>query len=137
MSGPDQGVAPRTSPGSDFVTATSPAVNEITTEMRVATDWDKVQGSAEFAELRRRLRVFVFPMTVVFLGWYLLYVLLADYAHGFMSTKLFGDINVGLIVGLLQFVSTFVITWLYVRYANRKLDPMADKVRGEIEGESE
>ncbi|MFD2418116.1 DUF485 domain-containing protein [Amycolatopsis pigmentata] len=101
------------------------------------TDWEQVQASAEFADLRRRLRVFVFPMTVIFLAWYLLYVLLADYAHGFMSTKVAGNINVGLVIGLLQFVSTFVITWLYVRYANRKLDPVADKIRGEIEGESE
>ncbi|OZM69878.1 clumping factor B, partial [Amycolatopsis antarctica] len=87
-------------------------------------------------ELKRRLRVFVFPMTGLFLVWYLLYVLLADYAHGFMSTKVVGNINVGLILGLLQFVSTFVITGLYVRYANRKLDPIADRIRGEIEGEA-
>jgi uncharacterized membrane protein (DUF485 family) len=71
----------------------------------------------------------------VFLLWYLLYVLLADYAHGFMSTKVFGNINVGLIFGLLQFVSTFVITGLYVRYANRKLDPVAEKIREDIEKE--
>ena len=47
-------------------------------------------------------------MTGLFLAWYLLYVLLADYAHDFMSTKVVGNINIGLILGLLQFVSTFV-----------------------------
>ncbi len=98
------------------------------------SDWEKVQASPEFTELRRRLRVFVFPVSALFLLWYLLYVLLADYATEFMSTKLFGNINVGLIIGLLQFVSTFVITGLYVRYANRKLDPLSDKIRNEIEG---
>ena len=99
------------------------------------TDWEKVQNSPEFAGLRRRMRAFVFPMTALFLLWYLLYVLLADYAHGFMSTKLFGNITVGLVFGLLQFVSTFVITGLYVRYANRKLDPVAEKIREDIEKE--
>ncbi|EOD68175.1 DUF485 domain-containing protein [Amycolatopsis vancoresmycina] len=99
------------------------------------TDWESVQESPEFTELRRRLRVFVFPMTALFLLWYLLYVLLADYAHGFMSTKLFGNITVGLVFGLLQFVSTFVITGLYVRYANRRLDPVADEIRARLEGE--
>ncbi|RSN59427.1 DUF485 domain-containing protein [Amycolatopsis sp. WAC 04182] len=98
------------------------------------SDWEKVQASPEFAELRRRLRVFVFPVSALFLLWYLLYVLLADYATEFMSTKLFGNITVGLVFGLLQFVSTFVITGLYVRYANRKLDPLADKIRHEVEG---
>ncbi|WP_425444370.1 DUF485 domain-containing protein [Saccharothrix carnea] len=93
-----------------------------------------VQNTPDFRELRRRLRTFVFPMAGLFLAWYLLYVLLADYAHGFMSTKVFGNINVGLILGLLQFVSTFVITTLYVRHANKKLDPLAEKLRNELEG---
>lgn len=97
------------------------------------TTWEHVHESTEFQELRSRLRRFVFPMAALFLLWYLLYVLLADYAHGFMSTKLFGNITVGLVFGLLQFVSTFVITGLYVRYANRKLDPIAEKIRDDIE----
>ena len=97
-------------------------------------DWETIQQSAEFTQLRRRLRGFVFPMTVAFLVWYLLYVLLSDYAHGFMATKVFGNINLGLIFGLLQFVSTFLITSLYVRHANRHLDPVAEKIRDDIEG---
>ncbi|MPZ80777.1 MAG: DUF485 domain-containing protein [Actinophytocola sp.] len=100
-------------------------------------DWATIQESAEFTQLRRRLRSFVFPMTVAFLAWYLLYVLLSAYAHGFMSTKVFGNINIGLIFGLLQFVSTFVITHLYTRHATRHLDPVADKIRADIEGDAE
>jgi uncharacterized membrane protein (DUF485 family) len=96
-------------------------------------DWATIQESAEFIQLRKRLRNFVFPMTVAFLAWYLLYVLLSDYAHDFMSTKVVGNINIGLIFGLLQFVSTFLITSLYVRHANRKLDPVAEKIRADIE----
>ena len=93
-----------------------------------------MQASPEFQELRRRLRRFIFPMTGIFLAWYLLYVLLADYAHGFMATNVVGNINVGIIFGLLQFVSTFVITGLYVRFANREIDPRADAIRAELEG---
>ncbi|WP_040772317.1 DUF485 domain-containing protein [Rhodococcus rhodnii] len=94
----------------------------------------EMQASPEFQDLRRRLRSFVFPMTAVFLSWYLLYVLLATYADGFMATKVFGNINVGIILGLGQFVSTFVITALYVRFANRELDPRASLIRTELEG---
>ncbi|MHA6797831.1 DUF485 domain-containing protein [Bounagaea algeriensis] len=96
--------------------------------------WAEVQAGPEFADLRRRLRRFVFPVSALFLAWYLIYVLLADYAHGFMSIKLVGNINVGLVLGLLQFVSTFVITTLYVRFANRRLDPAAERIRSEVEG---
>ncbi|WP_020661959.1 DUF485 domain-containing protein [Amycolatopsis benzoatilytica] len=95
--------------------------------------WEQVHDSAEFRELRGRLRRFVFPMAGLFLAWYLLYVLLADYAHGFMSTKITGNFTVGLLFGLLQFVSTFLITWLYVRYANKKLDPLAERIRNDVE----
>ncbi|RJL30470.1 DUF485 domain-containing protein [Bailinhaonella thermotolerans] len=87
-----------------------------------------------FAELRSRFRRFAFPMTVAFLLWYLLYVVLSAYARGFMSTKLFGNINVALVFGLLQFVTTFLIAWWYGRYAERRLDPLATELRESAEG---
>lgn len=93
-----------------------------------------MQARPEFQELRSRLRKFVFPMTAFFLSWYALYVLLAMYAHDFMARKVWGEINVGLIMGLGQFVTTFVIAGLYVRFANRDLDPISSKLRVEMEG---
>ena len=93
----------------------------------------QAQASPEFVELKRRFRRFAFPMTVAFLTWYLLYVLFSTYAHDFMSTEVFGNINVGLIFGLLQFVSTFVITHLYVAHANKFTDPIADEMRERLE----
>jgi uncharacterized membrane protein (DUF485 family) len=92
-----------------------------------------VQRSDDFVGLRRALRGFVFPMTAAFFLWYALYVILSAYARGFMDTKVVGHINVALIFGLLQFVSTFLIAWLYARFADRKLDPIADRMRAEIE----
>lgn len=88
-----------------------------------------IQQSPEFAELRRRFRSFVLPATVFFLSWYFLYVLLAAYAPGFMSTHIAGNINVALLMGLGQFVTTFTITIIYVRWANREFDPRADALR--------
>ena len=93
-----------------------------------------VQAGPEFQELRSRLRRFVFPMSALFLIWYAVYVMLGAFAHDFMATKVWGDINVGIIVGLGQFVSTFIITAIYVRFANRELDPRAKAIRDELEG---
>jgi uncharacterized membrane protein (DUF485 family) len=98
-----------------------------------AERYSAVAASPEFDALRRSLRSFVFPMTVAFLAWYLLYVLLSAYARGFMGTKLVGNINVAFVFGLLQFVSTFLIAWWYARYADRKIDPVADRIRAELE----
>jgi uncharacterized membrane protein (DUF485 family) len=93
-----------------------------------------VQASPEFQELRHALRRFVFPTTAFFLIWYATYVVLGAFAHDFMATKVWGNINVGLLIGLGQFVTTFLITGLYVRFANRELDPRAEAIRAEMEG---
>ena len=87
--------------------------------------YDRLHATPEFAELRRRYRGFVFPATVAFLAWYLLYVVLSTWATDFMSTKVVGNINVALIFGLLQFVTTFGLAYVYSRYSTTKLDPLA------------
>ena len=96
-----------------------------------------VQSSPEFQELRTRLRRFVFPMTAFFLIWYATYVVLGAFAHDFMATPVWGNVNVGLLIGLGQFLTTFVITGMYVRFANRELDPRATAIREQIEAELE
>jgi uncharacterized membrane protein (DUF485 family) len=104
-------------------------------ERRLLTpeEYLEAQRSPEFAELRRRFRRFAFPATVAFLAWYLLYVVLSVYAHDFMARPLFGNVSVGLAFGLLQFVSTFVLTHMYVSHANRRTDPIADEMRDRLE----
>ena len=87
--------------------------------------YDRLHETAEFTELRRRYRGFVIPATIAFLAWYLLYVVMSNWAPGFMNTQVVGNINVALIFGLLQFVTTFGLAWMYSRYSNAKLDPLA------------
>jgi uncharacterized membrane protein (DUF485 family) len=111
--------------------------NDASRDARAGTaphpDFQLVQASDEFRALRASHRSFVFPIAGAFLLWYFLYVLLADYAHDFMSIRLAGSITVGLVLGLAQFVTTFGITAWYVHHANKKLDPAAEAIRGEIE----
>ena len=91
------------------------------------------QAAPEFQELRRRYRGWVLPVAGGSLVWYFLYVALAAYAPGFMGTQVVGNLNVGLVMGLLQFVTTFGVTALYVRYADRVLDPVSTRIREEFE----
>jgi uncharacterized membrane protein (DUF485 family) len=109
---------PAAAPGDDRGVAVEPGD-------RVA----EIANSEDFAQLRRSMRRFVVPMTAAFLGWYGLYVLMSAYARDFMTTKVAGNVNVALVFGLLQFVSTFLIAWLYARFADRHLDPVAERLR--------
>ncbi|MBE3001156.1 DUF485 domain-containing protein [Nocardiopsis sp. HNM0947] len=92
-----------------------------------------MHGDPRFVSLKRKLYTFIFPMSVAFLAWYLLYVFMSGFGRDIMGTVLFGNVNVALVFGLLQFVSTFGIAILYTRYARKKLDGDAIELRDELQ----
>ncbi|MFJ8493491.1 DUF485 domain-containing protein [Streptomyces sp. NPDC094038] len=100
-------------------------------------DYSAIQQSEEFARLRRRLRLFVFPMSALFFCWYMTFALLSAYAHGFMSRKVAGEINMGTVLGLLQFASTIAIVLAYRRFARKKFDPEVDRIHELVGGDEE
>ena len=53
-----------------------------------------------------------------------------------MAIRLHDNITLGLVLGLLQFVTTFAITAAYVRFANRTLDPRSTALRERLEREA-
>ncbi|MFM6980817.1 MAG: DUF485 domain-containing protein [Micrococcales bacterium] len=97
--------------------------------------WTETQASPEFQELKRKYRGFAFPLTVAFLVWYFAYVILTAFAREWMSTKVFGNINIAFIFGVLQFVTTFLIMWLYERHSSHSLDGPSDALRDKVDAE--
>jgi len=97
--------------------------------------YERIASESSFADLRRRYRRFAFPATIAFMAWYIAYIVCNNWAREFMGTKVVGNINVALIWGLLQFVSTFVIAFVYSRYSTKNLDPLSTKLREEFESE--
>ena len=73
-------------------------------------------------------------MTALFLAWYFLYVLLSVYAPDFMSTKVFGNINVGPAPRARPVRVDVRITIIYVRWADREFDPRADALATDDRG---
>lgn len=97
------------------------------------TAYEVVYASREFRTLRRRFGSFVVPVTVLFLTWYFLFVIVAVAAPGFMRIAVFGEVDVGLCFGALEFVSTFAIAVAYARWARRHFDPLSDRLRQRLE----
>ncbi|MFJ3309239.1 DUF485 domain-containing protein [Streptomyces sp. NPDC086549] len=89
----------------------------------------EVQRSAAFQEVRSRYRRFVVPGVAVFLAWYLGYVVTATTAPAFMATPVVGAVNVAMLAGLGQFLSTFLLTWAYARHARLHRDRAALDLR--------
>ncbi|PAZ14742.1 hypothetical protein CLM62_17470 [Streptomyces sp. SA15] len=89
----------------------------------------EVQRSAAFQEVRRRYRRFVVPAVVVFFVWYMAYVVTATTAPGLMARPLAGAVNVAMLAGLGQFLTTFLFTWAYARHARLRRDRAALDLR--------
>ena len=93
-----------------------------------------MQASPQFQELRSVFRKFPIPMSAAFFIWFLVYLLTATFAADWMATPVGGGFNYGIIFGLLQFFTTFLITWIYVKFANKNIEPRTAAIRQEMEG---
>lgn len=89
----------------------------------------EVQRSAAFQEVRSRYRRFVVPGVAVFFTWYVGYVVTATTAPGFMARPVAGAVNVAMLAGLGQFLTTFLFTWAYARHARLRRDRAALDLR--------
>ncbi|MFF9404620.1 DUF485 domain-containing protein [Streptomyces anandii] len=89
----------------------------------------EVQRSAAFQEVRSRYRRFVVPGSAVFLAWYVGYVVTATTAPGFMARPVAGAVNVAMVAGVGQFLTTFLFTWAYARHARLRRDRAALELR--------
>ncbi|MCF3962370.1 DUF485 domain-containing protein [Streptomyces fuscigenes] len=123
-----------TAPAGDRTEDASPAGvpgprREVPRAYTAADIYQEVQSSAAFLEVRGRYRGFVVPAAIAFLTWYLAYVLAATLAPGLMAHPVAGAVNVAMIAGLAQFLTTFVLTWAYVRHARLNRDRAALELR--------
>ncbi|MEU3742829.1 DUF485 domain-containing protein [Streptomyces sp. NPDC032198] len=99
---------------------------------RIATAADiylEVQRSAAFQEVRGRYRRFVVPGVALFFTWYVAYVVTATTAPGLMARPVAGAVNVAMLAGLGQFLTTFLLTWAYARHARLRRDHAALDLR--------
>jgi len=90
-------------------------------------DWVAAEQSPEFKELIAKKRRFVLPATIFFLSWYFGFILLAGYAPGFMGGSIYEGFTVGYALALSQFVMVWVLSYAYLKRADRDFDPLAEK----------
>jgi uncharacterized membrane protein (DUF485 family) len=77
--------------------------------------WDRVAESREFRDLMATKKIFIVPAFLFFLVYYFLLPILVGYAPQFMSTKVWGNVNLAYLFALSQFFMAWIIAGLYVR----------------------
>lgn len=80
--------------------------------------WDKIASSTEFKDLMATKKVFIVPAFIFFVVYYFALPVLVGYAPQFMSTKVFGHVNLAYLFALSQFFVAWLIAGLYVKAAN-------------------
>ena len=77
--------------------------------------WDRVAASQEFRDLMATKKIFIIPAFLFFLVYYFLLPILVGYAPQFMSTKVWGNVNLAYLFALSQFFMAWTIAGLYVK----------------------
>lgn len=88
------------------------------------TDWQAVERSPEFRELVERRNRFLIPVTVVWLGVFLTYLLLAALAPDLMGNEVALGFTFGFVISAVQVFMTWAVAWLYLRRADRVFEPL-------------
>jgi uncharacterized membrane protein (DUF485 family) len=91
-------------------------------------DWSAIAGSPEFAQLaaaRRRMMLASLGVFVLLVG---VFFILCGYARSFMSRSVDGGLTVAYVWLLGLTVLAWILVWMYLRFAERRLEPAAQEL---------
>jgi uncharacterized membrane protein (DUF485 family) len=87
---------------------------------------DRDAKLARLASARARVAgVLMAAVVVVYFG----FILLIAYAKPLLATQLRPGLSLGILLGALVIVVSWLLTWAYVRWANRHYDAALDELR--------
>jgi len=117
------------------VTAASPSVNKASSPVRPARATRSaadVVASPEFKALvKRRWSVSMFMLVLLFVSYYG-YVLLVAGNKEFVSQKIGESTTLAIPLGVAVIVFAWLLTAIYVAWANRSYDPEVERLKNEI-----
>jgi uncharacterized membrane protein (DUF485 family) len=96
---------------------------------------DIVSNEAAHAAIRALIKEklkFLIPMVAIYMISFIGLTLLADFARGFMGTRVVGAVNIGFVLIAFNYLLSWALALIYVKIANERLDPLAAKAASEV-----
>jgi uncharacterized membrane protein (DUF485 family) len=100
-------------------------------------DWLAIERSPEFQELVHERRRFLRPATIVFLVGSIGYLLLAAFVPGVMGWQIADGLPFAWIAAVCMVFLTWVLTWAYLRKADRAFEPLEQRAAAVAERPAE
>lgn len=81
--------------------------------------WDRIYASGTYRRMIREKTVTVVAMTVFFVAYYFALPVLVGYWPDLMARRVWGKVNWAYLFAFSQFIMTWAVAYLYMRYAGR------------------
>lgn len=94
----------------------------------------EILESKDFKELSSKKNSISIALTIFELVIYFGFISLIAFNKPFLSTKLVGAITVGIPIGVATILLSWVLTGIYIRWANQKYDTLVKQVKERIGG---
>lgn len=86
------------------------------------------QGTAAIRELARRRWRIAIVLTAAMVFIYFGFIALVAFDKGLLGRRVGSGLSVGILLGAIVIVASWVLTWVYVRWANRYYDAALDAI---------
>jgi uncharacterized membrane protein (DUF485 family) len=96
-------------------------------------DWNAVISDPRFQSLHRRKQGFLTGLMIFSVVFYFLLPVGAAYFQDLFKVKVWGDVNVGLLFALTEFVVAWAIAFFYSRRAGAEFDRLAAEIAATYE----
>lgn len=103
------------------------SANEKSQQVPDQNNWDKIAGSPEFKHLVALKKTFILPAFIIFFVYYFALPVAVGFAPKWMSALIVGDVTLGYLFALSQFVVGGIIAWLYLG-ASAKFDALTSDI---------
>jgi uncharacterized membrane protein (DUF485 family) len=94
-----------------------------------------IEDTDDFRQLVAERRRFVVPALCVFAVWFGTFLGLAAYARDFMRKTPIGDISWAYLLALSLIAMTWAIAWTYLRWSDRRLAPLIERLEARQSGD--
>lgn len=98
--------------------------------------WDRIYASGAYRRMIREKTVTVVAMTVFFVAYYFALPVLVGYWPDLMARRVWGKVNWAYLFAFSQFIMTWAVAYLYMRYAGR-FDRTTQRILADTASDSE